>query len=170
MKVGKTNRNSFPRAEGGDELRAHYNYLQSVPTLKPFFEEGPDWSFPTWQKWHAAYFSHGYLFMITLEPYKEEKILVRFARVFEQAYTRFLDLKRAEAQAREAQIETSLERVRSKTMAMHNSNDVGETVATMFAEFVHLGIHTNRCGIIIFNDQFVSKSGQQDRHPGVMLN
>ena len=28
--------------------------------------------------------------MITLEPYEEEKILVRFARVFQQAYTRFL--------------------------------------------------------------------------------
>ena len=35
--------------------------------------------------------------------------------------------QKAEAQAREAQIEASLERVRSKTMAMHNSRDVGET-------------------------------------------
>ncbi len=84
-------------------------------------------------------------------------ILKRFAKVFEQSYVRFLDLQKAEAQAREAQVEASLERVRSKTMAMHNSNDVGETVATMFAEFVHLGIYTNRCGILIFNDPNVAE-------------
>jgi signal transduction histidine kinase len=88
-------------------------------------------------------------------PYSEEenKILMRFGKVFQQTYTRFLDLQKAEAQAREARIEASLERVRSKTMAMHNSQDVGDTVATMFGEFVNLGIHTNRCGILIFSQQ-----------------
>ena len=48
---------------------------------------------------------------------QEMKICALFAMVFEQTYTRFLDLKNAEAQAREAQIEAALERVRSKTMA-----------------------------------------------------
>jgi hypothetical protein len=33
------------------------------------------------------------------------------AKVFEQAYTRFLDLQKAEAQARESQIQLALERV-----------------------------------------------------------
>ena len=79
----------------------------------------------------------------------ENTIMKRFAKVLEQSYTRFLDLQKAEAQAREAQIETSLERVRSKTMAMHNSEDVGDTVATLFEELVKLGVHTNRCGILI---------------------
>jgi hypothetical protein len=46
------------------------------------------------------------------------EILKRFSKVFEQAYTRFLDLQKAEAQAREAQIEAALERVRSASMAM----------------------------------------------------
>ena len=45
----------------------------------------------------------------------------RFAKVFEQTYTRFLDLQKAEAQAREAQIELALERVRARSMAMHQS-------------------------------------------------
>ena len=69
--------------------------------------------------------------------------------VFEQTYTRFLDLQKAEAQAREAQIESALERVRCKTMAMHNSEDLADTVATMLDEFIKLGIQTNRCGIVI---------------------
>jgi signal transduction histidine kinase len=82
-------------------------------------------------------------------PYsaKENITLMRFGRVFQQTYTRFLDLQKAEAQAREAQIEASLERVRSKTMAMRNSQDVGDTVAVMFDELVRLGIETVRCGI-----------------------
>ena len=137
----------------GDELKAHYNYMQSVPSLKPFFEEGPDWSFPTWQKWHAAYFSHGYLFMITLEPYEEEKILVRFAKVFEQAYTRFLDLQKAEAQAREAQIELALERVRARTMAMQKSDELAEAAQLLYHEFGTLGINTITCGYMFIDEE-----------------
>ena len=49
-------------------------------------------------------------------------ILQRFAKVFEQTYTRFLDLQKAEAQTRDAQIEAALERVRSEAMAMHSSD------------------------------------------------
>ncbi|HNP99597.1 MAG TPA: hypothetical protein PKK99_11110, partial [Bacteroidia bacterium] len=96
-----------------------------------------------------------YIDRFTVEPFSDadNAILMRFGNVFEQTYTRFKDLEKAEAQAREAQIEASLERVRSKTMAMHNSNDVGETVACMFGEFVHLSISTNRCGILIFKNE-----------------
>jgi len=92
-------------------------------------------------------------------PTKEEdfKILIRFAKVFEQAYTRFLDLQKAEAQAREAQIELGLERVRSKTMAMHNSHDVGDTVASMFDELVKFEVKTNRCGILIFSKSMMAE-------------
>ena len=106
--------------------------------------------------WSAAHLKNAVITVANYdaEPYTEEQdsIIRRFGKVFEQAYTRFLDLQKAEAQAREAQIEVSLERVRSKTMAMHNSSDVGETVATMFGEFIALGIHTNRCGVLIFID------------------
>jgi hypothetical protein len=49
---------------------------------------------------------------------------MRFGKVFEQAYTRFLDLQKAEAQAREAQIEAAVERIRSQSMAMHHPDDL----------------------------------------------
>ena len=84
---------------------------------------------------------------------KESVILERFARVFEQAYVRFIDLQNAEAQAREARVEAALERVRGKTMAMHNSQDVADTVGVMFGELVKLGIDkTVRCGIGIIEE------------------
>ena len=82
-------------------------------------------------------------------------ILHRFRNVFNLSYQRYADIAKAEAQARESRIEAALERVRSKTMAMHNSNDVGETVATLFEEFEKLGIHTNRCGILIISNEIM---------------
>ncbi|HLO82352.1 MAG TPA: ATP-binding protein [Chitinophagaceae bacterium] len=81
-----------------------------------------------------------------LSQYQQE-ILKRFVRVFEQAYIRFLDLQKAEAQAREAQIEAALERVRAKAMGMHTSNDLSVTACAVFTELRHLGIHPIRCGV-----------------------
>ena len=103
---------------------------------------------------NASFYNSGNLTLASLEPLSDEHfdILIRFAKVFDLTYTRFNDLKQAEAQAREAQIEASLERVRSKTMAMHNSHDVGDTVATLFDELTKLGVKTNRCGILIFSN------------------
>ncbi|MDZ7646441.1 MAG: hypothetical protein U5K54_04265 [Cytophagales bacterium] len=61
-------------------------------------------------------------------------MLERFGKVFEQAYTRFLDLQKAEVQAREAQIEAALERVRGKAMAMHSSQDLADTIGTFYKQ------------------------------------
>jgi hypothetical protein len=81
----------------------------------------------------------GGLGLSTYKPLRDEEpgVFKRFHKVFSLAYRRFLDIQKAEAQAREAQIEVSLERVRSKTMAMRNSQDVGDTVAVMFDELVN---------------------------------
>ncbi|MGZ3852640.1 MAG: sensor histidine kinase, partial [Flavisolibacter sp.] len=80
------------------------------------------------------------------------QILVRFARVFEQAYIRFLDLRNAEAQARESQIETALEKVRSRTLAMQYSDELAETAAVLFQQLINLGIEPNRLYIGIAED------------------
>jgi signal transduction histidine kinase len=89
-----------------------------------------------------------------IKPFTDQQhaVLRRFANAFSQAYTRFLDLQKAEAQAREAEIELSLERVRAKTMAMHNSRDVADTAVTMFDELTKLGVETLRCGIGIVHE------------------
>ena len=79
-------------------------------------------------------------------------IVLKIAGAFNQAYQRFLDLQKAEAQAREAQIEAALERVRAQTMAMHNSEDVGKCVVKMFSELMALGVDEGtRFGIGILN-------------------
>ena len=87
-------------------------------------------------------------------PYTHEEnvTLMRFGNVFQQTYTRFLDLQKAEAQTRESQIETALERVRSRTLAMHNSDELAETAAVVFRQLISLGIAPNRLYIAIIHD------------------
>ncbi|MBS1760132.1 MAG: nuclear transport factor 2 family protein, partial [Bacteroidetes bacterium] len=79
----------------------------------------------------------------------DNEILKRFGNVFEQAYTRFLDLQKAEAQAREAQIEVALERVRSRSMAMHKSDELKEVIRLVLEQFVHLNIKAEHAGFYI---------------------
>jgi len=77
----------------------------------------------------------------------------RFADVFNLTYTRFQDLQHAEAQAKEAKIETALERVRSRTMAMQRSDELAETAAIVFKQLINLGIEPNRLYIAIIKDE-----------------
>jgi signal transduction histidine kinase len=73
--------------------------------------------------------------------------------VFNLTYRRYLDLKKAEAQAREATIEAALEKVRGKAMAMHNSNNLSSTASMVFTELRKLGISPIRCGVGLLNKE-----------------
>jgi hypothetical protein len=85
---------------------------------------------------------------LNLESYN---ILSRFAKVFDLTYTRFLDLQKAEAQAREAQIEAALERVRSRTMGMHKSDELREVVAALFTQLQQIGFDIKFCSIALID-------------------
>src|SRR5205823_603602 len=112
-------------------MQEHYEYLETIPGFKAWFDYAirAGFDLPETQIHHLANFSHGNLLFITLEPCPEfHDVFKRFAAVFEQTYTRFLDLQKAEAQAREAKIETALEKVRSRTMAMQKSEELKEVI------------------------------------------
>ncbi len=103
----------------------------------------------------ASFNNFGNLTLATLESLSEEHfdILLRFARVFDLTYTRFNDLKQAEAQAREAQIEAALERVRAKAMAMHKADDLNGAVAVVFEELEKLDPGVLRCGLSVLDKE-----------------
>ena len=84
---------------------------------------------------------------------EQATILQRFAKVFEQTYTRFLDLQKAEVQTREAQIEASLERVRSKSMAMHKSDELLEAGELLYKELSKLGIGSLTSGYGLMDEK-----------------
>ena len=86
--------------------------------------------------------------MVFIMYYQKMKCryLKRFAKVFEQTYTRFLDLQKAEAQAREAQIEAALERVRSRSMGMQKSEELREVIQVIYEQLVHLNFNIDAAG------------------------
>ncbi len=103
---------------------------------------------------NASFNSFGCLLLSSEEPMTDETfdIVLRFAKVFDLTYTRFNDLKQAEAQARESQIQLALERVRARTMAMHKSEELAETARLLYDEFRTLAINTFTCGYIFIKE------------------
>ncbi|WP_462222191.1 sensor histidine kinase [Ferruginibacter sp.] len=79
----------------------------------------------------------------------DKEIIKRFAKIFEQAYVRFLDLQKAEAQAREAQIEAALERVRSRSMGMQKSEELKEVIKIVYQQMRLLNIHLDHAGFVV---------------------
>jgi signal transduction histidine kinase/ketosteroid isomerase-like protein len=138
----------------GESLQQHYDWLMDIPVSRAIFEEmdAAGIARPDWQKLHAAYFSKGYLVLITREPCEEEEIFKRFASVFDLTYTRFLDLQKAEKQARESEIQLALERVRAKSLAMHKSEELGDLSLELVKQVQNLGIETWFCAFNIHDD------------------
>jgi len=136
----------------GKEMKDYYKYLRSFPLLDEAFKKSETAGVitPARQVHNAFNFSNGNLLFITLHPVSGSyDIFKRFAKTFEQTYTRFLDLQKAEAQAREAQIETALERVRSRTMGMQKSDELKEVIRLVFEQFIHLNINVGHAGFYI---------------------
>ncbi len=127
----------------GKEYIQHIEFLKRVfgkrvsqflaSTKKKFTDTGKE--MPDEMVMHHTFFAYGSLILTNITPIKEQHILNRFAKVFEQTYTRFLDLQKAEAQAREAQIDGALERVRARSIGMHKSNELKDVVRLLYKEF-----------------------------------
>jgi len=135
----------------GDELNVFREYRkQDKQFPDPILDESSSLDY------YFCSIGQGGLGLSTYKPINEDSLEIfrRFHNVFKLAYRRFIDIEQAEAQVREAQIEAALERVRSKTMSMHNSHDVGTTVVTLFDEVLKLGLDKSiRCGIGILDKE-----------------
>lgn len=103
---------------------------------------------------NMAFFAYGRVGMITTEKLSEEYIgiLKRFARVFEQTYTRFQDLQKAEALARETLQQTSLDRVRAEITSMRSAKDLNRIPPLIWRELTALGVPFFRCGVLIMRE------------------
>ncbi len=97
---------------------------------------------------------NGLLQTVTSEPLAEESIAIlqRFAKVFDQTYTRFLDLQKSEERAQAAMLEASLERVRAETASMRHASDLERITPMIWKELNILGVPFIRCGVFIVDD------------------
>jgi signal transduction histidine kinase len=131
----------------GDELAAHYKYMFSLPGFEKIGKEHikSGFSLPQSQVHNVVNFTQGNLIFISSESVpKAHNIFIRFAKVFEQTYTRFLDLQKAEAQTREAQIEAALEKVRSSSLAMSSTSQLNSVIFTVYSELKKLDLLLDR--------------------------
>ena len=138
----------------GEDLNSFYKALTHTNFKLPDSQLIISESEGLQQFYYVTTFQWGglYAFRETAFPKEAKTVMKRFADVFNLTYTRFNDLKQVEAQAREAKIETGLERVRSRTLAMHSSDELAETAAVVFRQLINLGIAPNRLYIGIIKD------------------
>ena len=154
MKGYKEKNPKFIYVIEGDEKKIYDEYLFNDTEFRKMPKEAQDAS-KALKRYVASFtFSNfGGLQTVGDEPLSDNSldILARFGKVFDLTYTRFNDLKKAEAQAREANIEASLERVRSKAMAMHSSTDLPDTIGVFYHELELFSITPRRCGVGLLN-------------------
>ena len=134
----------------GKEKEDYIKILNTTPDyLSKPIQHFPDMHFQSY------YFGEGAVWSYSLQPHSEEdkQVMKRFTSVFSLTFRRYQDLKKAEAQAREATIEAALERVRGKAMAMHNSNDLSSAASMVFTELRKLGINSIRSGVGLLNKE-----------------
>ena len=137
----------------GEENKEHHRFLSKhVPAfvMEDIFSRIPDKII-----FYCANFSNGYLLILSTEYFSpdEEQIIVRFAKVFEMTYTRFLDLQKAEAQTREAIKASSLDRIRGEIASMRTAGDLQRITPSIWKELTILGLPFFRCGIFIISEK-----------------
>jgi signal transduction histidine kinase len=156
------NMESFSETYSKSEKDRYFKFLFNHSDLKSIPEKRKQWILdaPGWVRFtvilkeSCLHFGRYNLDEFTS---KEKDIFNRFGKVFGQAYTRFLDLKKAEAQSRESEIQLALERVRAKGLAMHSPKDIEAAIAVVFNELTRLGIQMDRCGITLMNETPVAE-------------
>ena len=151
----------------GDFLVEIYSRQEKIEFFEHLFKHSP-WKFtPQEKKNQLLSLKGGYtrswcispntsIFMInnTGKIFSDEdnNTLKRFGKVFEQTYTRFLDLQKAEEMAREATHQAALDRVRGEIASMRNPDDLRHISQIVFSELTTLGVPFIRCGVFIIDE------------------
>ncbi|MES1219822.1 MAG: ATP-binding protein [Bacteroidota bacterium] len=130
----------------GEDKNDYYRILTNSPKyFSDTLHEFPD------QDVEAYNFRDGALWTFSLRPHSEadKQVLKRFTAVFPLTLRRYQDLKKAEEQAKESQIEAALERVRSRSMGMQKSEELSEVIQIVFNQLVHLNFPAEHTGFVM---------------------
>jgi hypothetical protein len=86
---------------------------------------------------------------------EELRILHQFKTVFKFAFQRYADIARLEAQSREEQVETALENVRARALAMRKSSELKNVVSVLYDQLQKLefGIEKGAAVVITYTPE-----------------
>jgi signal transduction histidine kinase len=140
----------FPELTG-EQLKLYYEKLLSGLSLPVV----PDWTKGEKQFGNFLSFSVGCLYAWSNIPYNDSelKILRRFASVIDLTFRRYIELQKAETQAKEAIKASSLDRVRGEIASMRTVDDLQRITPIVWHELVALGVPFVRCGVFIINEE-----------------
>jgi signal transduction histidine kinase len=134
----------------GNELRSYYH------TMSTYLSVWRQQVFNEKEFFYAFFFPGGTINAVTNQLLSNEQceIMIRFAQVFGLIYTRFLDLQTAETSAREAQVESALERVRARALAMQQPEELKDVTQVFRNEMGMLNVEElETCDIYIFDEK-----------------
>ncbi|MGL6268650.1 MAG: hypothetical protein ACRC2O_12035, partial [Chitinophagaceae bacterium] len=133
----------------GIEVRQYYQTMSTYISLQK------QSSYNDKEYFYSFFFAQGTINVNTQEALSEEEctIMTRFAQVFGLIYTRFLDLKKAELQTRDAQRESSLDKVRAEIALMRTADDLNHIPPLIWRELMSLKVPFFRCGIFIVREE-----------------
>jgi signal transduction histidine kinase len=86
-------------------------------------------------------------------PASDETLLIRLAKVIDQSYTRYFDLKKSEVQARESIKRATLDRVRGEVASMRSRDDLNKITPLVWRELTTLKVPFIRCGMFIMDEE-----------------
>ena len=96
---------------------------------------------------------------LMMAPVEDTKtIVLKMAGAFNQAYQRFLDLQKAEAQTRQAKIETAFEKVRARSLAMQVPEELIEVAQVLRHEMGLLGVEELETCSIYIHDETINRT------------
>jgi signal transduction histidine kinase len=103
----------------------------------------------------AYYFEQGAVWVYSLSEHSESEkdIMKRFTKGFSLTFRRYQDLKKAEAQTRQAQIETAMEKVRARALAMQKPEELVEVAEVLRKEMGLLGVEELETSSIYIQDE-----------------
>ncbi|MBV9962580.1 MAG: hypothetical protein JO072_10065, partial [Parafilimonas sp.] len=99
---------------------------------------------------YSSIFIHNYNGELLSED--DSDILVQFSKVFDQAYSRYLDLHKAELLIKEIIKQASLDRIRGQVASMRSAEDLQHIIPLMWQELSKLNIPFIRCGVFIMDE------------------
>jgi len=149
-KSWKNKEKSFSYDLNGTDKVDYYRFLANYPG---YMAIAKDQDLPD-HFCSVFFFEEGGLYTFSLEPHSEEQkaVLEKFTAVFSLTFRRYQDLKKSEANGREAVKQAALDRIRADIASMRTVSDLDRITPLIWNELTILGIPFIRCGVFLMDD------------------
>ncbi len=133
----------------GEEVKKYYR------TMSTYISLPAQQHYNATEYYYSFFFKEGAINVTSNQMLSKEEchIIIRFTKVFGLIYTRFLDLQKAEARAKDILKQTSLDRVRGQIASMRSMDDLNRITPLIWSELKTLGVPFIRCGVLIIDEE-----------------